>query len=272
MDAVTSTTGAEGPGRGAGRPAAGQAGSPPASPRRPAPEVAEGSPAASERSGRAGRSGRSVGSASGRSLRGVSGRSVSGRSVRLHHSLRRLRSLFGGEARPVCRICRDAEAPSEDEADEDEEAGAGGAGLVSMGCACKGELGLVHLACLEDWMAMRKEDSAKCEVCGFAMPQVLVDRPELLARVRARRAAAAEGHLPGTGNLPSREDSLDPRFVRALCAMVVLSLITGIVIATLNGLRTLNVIEGLHAPSPHPTAHQGEMPEGDAGYPWYDGN
>ena len=264
MDAVTSTTGAEGPGRGAGRPAAGQAGSPPASPRRPAPEVAEGSPAASERSGRSGRSGRSAGSASGRSLRGVSGR-----SVRLHHSLRRLRSLFGGEARPVCRICRDA---SEDEADEDEEAGAGGAGLVSMGCACKGELGLVHLACLEDWMAMRKEDSAKCEVCGFAMPQVLVDRPELLARVRARRAAAAEGHLPGTGNLPSREDSLDPRFVRALCAMVVLSLITGIVIATLNGLRTLNAIEGLHAPSPHPTAHQGEMPEGDAGYPWYDGN
>ena len=207
MDAVTSTTGAEGPGRGAGRPAAGQAGSPPASPRRPAPEVAEGSPAASERSGRSGRSGRSAGSASGRSLRGVSGR-----SVRLHHSLRRLRSLFGGEARPVCRICRDA---SEDEADEDEEAGAGGAGLVSMGCACKGELGLVHLACLEDWMVMRKEDSAKCEVCGFAMPQVLVDRPELLARVRARRAAAAEGHLPGTGNLPSREDSLDPRFVRA---------------------------------------------------------
>ena len=210
------------------------------------------------------RSGRSAGSASARSLR-----SVSGRSVRLHHSLRRLRSLFGGEARPVCRICRDA---SEDEADEDEEAGAGGAGLVSMGCACKGELGLVHLACLEDWMAMRKEDSAKCEVCGFAMPQVLVDRPELLARVRARRAGAAEGHLPGTGNLPSREDSLDPRFVRALCAMVVLSLITGIVIATLNGLRTLNAIEGLHAPSPHPTAHQGEMPEGDAGYPWYDGN
>ena len=264
MEAATSTTGPEGPGRGAGRPAAGQAGSPPASPRRPAPEVAEGSPAASERSGRSGRSGRSAGSASARSLR-----SVSGRSVRLHHSLRRLRSLFGGEARPVCRICRDA---SEDEADEDEEAGAGGAGLVSMGCACKGELGLVHLACLEDWMAMRKEDSAKCEVCGFAMPQVLVDRPELLARVRARRAGAAEGHLPGTGNLPSREDSLDPRFVRALCAMVVLSLITGIVIATLNGLRTLNVIEGLHAPSPHPTAHQGEMPEGDAGYPWYDGN
>ena len=46
----------------------------------------------------------------------------------------------------------------------------------------------------------------------------------------------------------------------------------GFVIATLNGLRTLNAIEGLHAPSPHPTAHQGEMPEGDAGYPWYDGN
>ena len=261
MDAATSTgaEGPEGPGRGAGRPAAGQAGSPSASPRRPAPGAAEGSPAASERSGAW--SGRSPGSASGRSLRGVSAR-----SVRLHHSLRRLRSLFGGEAQPVCRICRDAEAPSEDEADE--EAGAGDTGLVSMGCACKGELGLVHLACLEDWMVMRKEDSAKCEVCGFAMPQVLVDRPELLARVRARRAAAAEGDLPGTGNLPSREDSLDPRFVRALFAMVVLSLITGIVIASLNGLRTLDAIEGRNAPPRNPR----EMPEGDAGYPWYDGN
>ena len=269
MDAATSTgpEGTEGPGRGAGRPAAGQAGSPSASPRRPAPEGAEGSPAASERSGRSAWSGRSAGSASGRSLRGVSAR-----SVRLHHSLRRLRSLFGGEAQPVCRICRDAEAPSEDEADE--EAGAGDAGLVSMGCACKGELGLVHLACLEDWMVMRKEDSAKCEVCGFAMPQVLVDRPELLARVRARRGAAAEGDLPGTGNLPSREDSLDPRFVRALFAMVVLSLITGIVIATLNGLRTLDAIEGRNASSPADVGHRypGEMPEGDAGYPWYDGN
>ena len=46
----------------------------------------------------------------------------------------------------------------------------------------------------------------------------------------------------------------------------------GIVIATLNGLRTLNAIDGLHAPSLHPTAHQGEMPKGGTGYPWYGGN
>lgn len=84
---------------------------------------------------------------------------------------------LASSAGPCCRICR-----------EGAEAGT----LFTMGCLCKGEMGLVHQECFTRWMIERKEDHRNCEVCEREPEALYTKYPQIPAEIeRARRERKA---------------------------------------------------------------------------------
>lgn len=59
-----------------------------------------------------------------------------------------------GDNQRVCRICHLSA----------KESGKSLLGLIELGCACKGELGVAHLDCAEAWFRVR--GNRFCEICG----------------------------------------------------------------------------------------------------------
>lgn len=59
-----------------------------------------------------------------------------------------------GDNQRVCRICHLSA----------KESGKSSMGLIDLGCACKGELGVAHLDCAEAWFSVR--GNRLCEICG----------------------------------------------------------------------------------------------------------
>ena len=126
---------------------------------------------------------------------------------------------------PCCRICR-----------EGEEAGT----LFTMGCLCKGEMGLVHQECFTRWMIERKEDHRNCEVCEREPEALYTKYPQIPAEIeRARRERKAADE--------QQDESMLRAFIarrNQITGMTTLGVLVGVVICAVTIWRLV-----AHSPS-----------------------
>ncbi|CAD5180020.1 unnamed protein product [Musa acuminata subsp. malaccensis] len=93
------------------------------------------------------------------------------------------------EDEKVCRICHLSPAGGEE-----------GSGLIQLGCGCKGELGVAHRHCAEEWF--RLKGNRYCEICGVNAKNIAGEEG---SRSMEERHVRREPSIPHSHSLESDE-------------------------------------------------------------------